>query len=73
VDEGKALVQRCINEVAVRFLISQPKWQMCIVTADGITEEIVSPVVDLSDKVPAGALGSVKAPGSMAGAAAGDA
>ena len=69
-EEGKALIQRCINEVAVRFLISQPKWQMTVITEDGIVDEIVSPSVDLSDKVPAGALGSVKVPGSSGAAAA---
>jgi len=69
-EEGKALIQRCINEVAVRFLISQPKWQMTVITEDGVVDEIVSPEVDLSSKVPEGALGSVPAPGSGAAAAA---
>ncbi len=69
-EEGKELIQRCINEVAIRFLVSQPKWQMAIVTADGVSMEVVQPKVDLSDKVPKGALGSVAVPGSSSGAAA---
>lgn len=60
-EEGKELIQKCINEVGIRFLISQPKWKLTIVTADGIETELVAPVVDLSDKIPVGGQEAVAA------------
>ena len=65
-EEGEEVVQKCINEVGTRFLISQPKWKLTIVTSEGIETEIVAPVVDLTDKIPAGGQEAVAAAAAAA-------
>lgn len=69
-EQGKELIQTCINEVATRFLINQPKWKVSIVTAEGVTEEVTQPTVDLTDKIPEGGQEAVAASAAASAAAA---